>query len=295
MIIDFIRGFFMALADSVPGVSGGTIAFLMGFFDKFINSLNYLMKGTKDEKIKSIKFLAKIFIGWIVGMGLAVTILANLFDKEIYKMSSLFLGFIIAAIPVMIMEEKESVKGKYQNIIWAIIGATAVILLSSLKMGSNLDLTHLNIGMLVYIFIAGMLAISAMVLPGISGSTILLSFGLYIPVINGVKDFLHFDFSSFALLFTLGLGILFGVATVLRLIKKLLDNHRSAIVYAIIGMMIGSLYAIVIGPTTLKVPQAAMTLKTFSIIFFIIGVVIVLAFQQVKNLPFYKKELAKDE
>ena len=295
MIIDFIRGFFMALADSVPGVSGGTIAFLMGFFDKFINSLNYLMKGTKEERIKSIKFLAKIFVGWIVGMGLAVTILANLFDKEIYKMSSLFLGFIIAAIPVMIMEEKESVKGKYQNIIWAIIGATAVILLSSLKMGSNLDLTHLNIGMLVYIFIAGMLAISAMVLPGISGSTILLSFGLYIPVINGVKDFLHFDFSSFALLFTLGLGILFGVATVLRLIKKLLDNHRSAIVYAIIGMMIGSLYAIVIGPTTLKVPQAAMTLKTFSIIFFIIGVVIVLAFQQVKNLPFYKKELAKDE
>ena len=295
MIIDFIRGFFMALADSVPGVSGGTIAFLMGFFDKFINSLNYLMKGTKEEKIKSIKFLAKIFLGWIVGMGLAVTILANLFDKEIYKMSSLFLGFIIAAIPVMIMEEKESVKGKYKNIIWAIVGAVAVILLSSLKMGSNLDLTHLNIGMLVYIFIAGMLAISAMVLPGISGSTILLSFGLYIPVINGVKDFLHFDFSSFALLFALGLGILFGVATVLRLIKKLLDNHRSAIVYAIIGMMIGSLYAIVIGPTTLKVPQAAMTLKTFSIIFFIIGVVIVLAFQQVKNLPFYKKELAKDE
>lgn len=295
MIIDFIRGFFMALADSVPGVSGGTIAFLMGFFDKFINSLNYLMKGTKEEKIKSIKFLAKIFLGWIVGMGLAVTILANLFDKEIYKMSSLFLGFIIAAIPVMIMEEKESVKGKYKNIIWAIVGAVAVILLSSLKMGSNLDLTHLNIGMLVYIFIAGMLAVSAMVLPGISGSTILLSFGLYIPVINGVKDFLHFDFSSFTLLFALGLGILFGVATVLRLIKKLLDNHRSAIVYAIIGMMIGSLYAIVIGPTTLKVPQEAMTLKTFSIIFFIIGVVIVLAFQQVKNLPFYKKELAKDE
>ena len=295
MIIDFIRGFFMALADSVPGVSGGTIAFLMGFFDKFINSLNYLMKGTKEEKIKSIKFLAKIFLGWIVGMGLAVTILANLFDKEIYKMSSLFLGFIIAAIPVMIMEEKESVKGKYKNIIWAIVGAVAVILLSSLKMGSNLDLTHLNIGMLVYIFIAGMLAVSAMVLPGISGSTILLSFGLYIPVINGVKDFLHFDFSSFTLLFALGLGIIFGVATVLRLIKKLLDNHRSAIVYAIIGMMIGSLYAIVIGPTTLKVPQEAMTLKTFSIIFFIIGVVIVLAFQQVKNLPFYKKELAKDE
>ena len=295
MIIDVIRGFFMALADSVPGVSGGTIAFLMGFFDKFINSLNYLMKGTKEERIKSIKFLAKLFLGWIIGMGLAVTILANLFDKEIYKMSSLFLGFIIAAIPVMIIEEKETVKGKYINIIWAIVGALAVILLSSLKMGSNLDLTHLNIGMLIYIFIAGMLAISAMVLPGISGSTILLSFGLYIPVISGVKDFLHFDLSSFPLLLALGLGILFGVATVLRIIKKLLDKHRSAMVYAIIGMMLGSLYAIVIGPTTLKVPQAAMTIKTFSILFFIIGAVIVVAFQQLKNLPFYKKQIAEDE
>ena len=293
MIIDVIRGFFMALADSVPGVSGGTIAFLMGFFDKFINSLNYLLKGTKEEKIKSIKFLAKLFLGWIIGMGLAVTILANLFDKEIYKMSSLFLGFIIAAIPVMIIEEKETVKGKYINIIWAIVGALAVILLSSLKMGSNLDLTHLNIGMFIYIFIAGMLAISAMVLPGISGSTILLSFGLYIPVISGVKDFLHFDLSSFPLLLALGLGILFGVATVLRIIKKLLDKHRSAMVYAIIGMMLGSLYAIVIGPTTLKVPQNAMTLKTFSILFFIIGAVIVVAFQQLKNLPFYKKQIAE--
>ena len=101
MIINVIRGFFMALADSVPGVSGGTIAFLMGFFDKFINSLNYLLKGTKEEKIKSIKFLVKLFLGWIIGMGLAVTILANLFDKEIYKMSSLFLGFIIAVITLL--------------------------------------------------------------------------------------------------------------------------------------------------------------------------------------------------
>ena len=283
MIIDVIRGFFMALADSVPGVSGGTIAFLMGFFDKFINSLNYLLKGTKEEKIKSIKFLAKLFLGWIIGMGLAVTILANLFDKEIYKMSSLFLGFIIAAIPVMIIEEKETVKGKYINIIWAIVGALTVILLSSLKMGSNLDLTHLNIGMFIYIFIAGMLAISAMVLPGISGSTILLSFGLYIPVISGVKDFLHFDLSSFPLLLALGLGILFGVATVLRIIKKLLDKHRSAMVYAIIGMMLGSLYSIVMGATTLDIPQPAMTFSTFNIITFILGGVIITGLELLKR------------
>ena len=290
MVVNIIRGFCMALADSVPGVSGGTIAYLMGFFDKFIYSLNYLMKGTKKERLESIKFLAKIGIGWIIGMGLSVTILATLFDKGIYKMSSLFLGFIIAAIPIMIMEEKDYIKGKYKNILWAILGGSAVLFLSILKFGSNIDLANLNIGMILYIFIAGVLAISAMVLPGISGSTLLLTFGLYIPIITGIKNFLHFDFSDFALLFIFGLGVLTGIFTSLKGIKKLLDKNRSAMVYAILGMMITSLYAIVIGPTTLKVPQAAMTLKTFDILFFTIGVILVFGFQALKKLPFYKKE-----
>lgn len=295
MVVDMMRGFCMALADSVPGVSGGTIAFLMGFFDKFINSLNYLMKGTKEEKIKSIRFLSKLFLGWIIGMGLSVTMLANFFEKGIYNMSSLFLGFIIAAIPIIIAEEKASMRGKYKNIIWGVFGILIVILLSSLKIGSNIDVSNLDIGMVLYIFVAGMIAISAMVLPGISGSTLLLAFGIYIPVINGIKDFLHFDFSSFWLLFILGLGILFGIFSSLRGIKKLLDSHRSATVYAIIGMMIGSLYAIIIGPTTLKEPQAVMSIHTFNIVYFILGILIVFGLQKMKELPFYKREMEKDE
>ncbi|MGL4663443.1 MAG: undecaprenyl phosphate translocase family protein, partial [Clostridium butyricum] len=66
-IINFIRGFCMALADSVPGVSGGTIAFLLGFYDKFIGSLDAIVAGKKAEKIGGIKFLIKIGIGWITG------------------------------------------------------------------------------------------------------------------------------------------------------------------------------------------------------------------------------------
>ena len=67
VVIDMIRGFCMAMADSVPGVSGGTIAFLMGFYDKFINSLNDLISGKKAEKIEALKFLAKLGVGWVVG------------------------------------------------------------------------------------------------------------------------------------------------------------------------------------------------------------------------------------
>lgn len=77
-MLNFIRGFCMALADSVPGVSGGTVAFLLGFYDKFITSLDHLMSGTKEEKIEAIKFLIRIGIGWVIGMGAAVSVLASI-------------------------------------------------------------------------------------------------------------------------------------------------------------------------------------------------------------------------
>ena len=132
MILNIILGFCMALADSVPGVSGGTVAFLLGFYDEFINSLNYLIKGNKEERIKAIKFLIKLLIGWVVGMALAVSILANVFDQGIYKISSLFLGLVITSIPIMIMEEKKNLKNK-KNMLFMIPGILLVVVLSIIK------------------------------------------------------------------------------------------------------------------------------------------------------------------
>lgn len=110
VVIDMIRGFCMAMADSVPGVSGGTIAFLMGFYDKFINSLNDLISGKKAEKIEALKFLAKLGVGWVVGFVSCVLILTKLFDTYIYEISSLFIGLTLFAIPVVFMEEKRVLK-----------------------------------------------------------------------------------------------------------------------------------------------------------------------------------------
>ena len=282
----------MALADSVPGVSGGTVAFLLGFYDEFINSLNYLIKGCKEERIKAIKFLIKLLIGWVVGMSLAVSILANVFDEGIYKISSLFLGLVITSIPIMIMEEKKNLKNK-KNMLFMIPGILLVVVLSIIKVTKGLDLQNLNLGMIIYIMISGMLAISAMVLPGISGSTLLLSFGLYIPIITAIKNLLHFAFSGFSLLLIFGIGVLLGIFVSIRGIKKVLEKYRSQTLYVIIGMMIGSLYAIIVGPTTLKVPKEAMNFHNFSIIYFLIGILIVFGLQKMKSLPFYKKELKK--
>ena len=274
----------MALADSVPGVSGGTVAFLLGFYDKFITSLDHLMSGTKEEKIEAIKFLIRIGIGWVVGMGAAVSVLASIFDDRIYEISSLFLGLIIFAIPMICKEEKDSLKGKYQNIIWAVIGVVLVAAITYFNpvsgKGISVSVEHLNIALVVYIFAVAMVAISAMVLPGISGSTMLLIFGLYVPVITALKEVMHLHLSYFPVIVIFGLGVLAGI----KLIRRALENHRSAMIYFVIGMMIGSLYAIVMGPTTLENTKAAMTLHTFHPIFFIIGIVIVFGLEKIKAI-----------
>lgn len=276
----------MALADSVPGVSGGTVAFLLGFYDKFITSLDHLMSGTKEEKIEAIKFLIRIGIGWVIGMGAAVSVLASIFDDKIYEISSLFLGLIIFAIPMICKEERDSLKGKYQNIIFVVIGVVLVAAITYFNpvSGKGISVEHLNVTLGIYIFAVAMVAISAMVLPGISGSTMLLIFGLYVPVITAVKEVMHLNLSYFPVVVIFGLGVLTGIALVIKLIKRALENHRSAMIYFVIGMMIGSLYAIVMGPTTLENTKAAMTLHTFHPVFFIIGIAIVFGLEKIKAI-----------
>lgn len=285
-ILNFINGFCMALADSVPGVSGGTVAFILGFYDKFIGSLDGLFRGKMEEKKSALLFLIKLGIGWACGFIIAALVLGSIFNEQIYNISSLFIGFIIFAIPIVIYEEREALKKNYLNVIFALIGIVFVVAITLLNpasgQGISVHVDNLCIGLIAYVFFAAMIAISAMVLPGISGSTLLLIFGLYVPIMSAVKEFLHMNFSYFPILCVFGLGVITGIVLFVGLIRKALENFRPQTIYVIIGMMIGSLFSIVMGPTTLEVPQAAMSFNTFNILFFIIGGVIIIGLQAFK-------------
>ncbi|WP_321994328.1 DUF368 domain-containing protein [Clostridium butyricum] len=287
-IINFIRGFCMALADSVPGVSGGTIAFLLGFYDKFIGSLDAIVAGKKAEKIDGIKFLIKIGIGWIAGFVISMLFLGSIFEAQIYNISSLFLGFIIFAIPIIIKEEKESLIDKYKNVVFLIGGIIIVSAITyfnpATKGGIDISIDRLSIGLGVYVFVVGMIAISAMVLPGISGSTLLLIFGLYVPIVSAVKEVITFNFDYLPIVMIFGFGVLGGIFATIRIVKYVLNNYRSQTIYMILGLMIGSLYAVVMGPASLEIPKPPMTFSTFSIMFFIIGGILILGLQQMKNI-----------
>ena len=289
-ILNFIRGFCMALADSVPGVSGGTIAFILGFYDDFVNSLNNLISGDKLDRINAFKFLSKIGIGWVVGFILSVLFITNIFEKNIYEINSLFLGFIISPIPLIVKSERKTLKNNKKNIIFLIIGITVVGSMTyfnpvtSSGQSFSIKYDNLNLLFIAYIFISGLVAISAMVLPGISGSTILLIFGLYAPILNGVKEILKLNFDYLPGILIFGFGVLLGVLLTVRTVRYLLKTFRSQTIYLIIGLMIGSIYSVIIGPTSLEIPKPPMNIQTFSIVFFIIGCALVPGLEKLKEV-----------
>jgi len=286
MLKDGMNGFCMALADSVPGVSGGTVAFIMGFYDCFIGSIHDLAFGKTQEKKNALRYLAKLGAGWFIGMALAVIVLSALFEKHIYAVSSLFIGFIAGAIPLIIKEEKESFREIKKGILFSLIGIVLVagITWANGRIDSaSMDLGQFSAGLAVKLFFIGMVAISAMFLPGISGSTLLLIFGAYIPVITAVKGFLSMDFAYLPCLLFFGCGVIAGAMTVVKAIRVCLEKFRPQTIYMILGMMVGSFYAIVMGPTTLEIPKAAMNLGNFQILPCLIGIALVAGMQMMKE------------
>ena len=279
----------MALADSIPGVSGGTIAFIIGFYDEFVNSLHHLISGSKIERISALRFLSKIGIGWATGFLLSVIFITSIFEKNIYEISSLFMGFIIASIPLIIKSEKHTLL-EIKNIGFLIIGIGLVFAMtyfnpiSSAGRSFSIKSENLNIMLGVYIFLSGMIAISAMVLPGISGSTILLIFGLYTPILNGIKGVLKLNFGYLPGVTIFGCGILIGVLVTVRGVRSLLRKFRPQTIYCIIGLMIGSIYAVIMGPLSLEIPQAPMNIYSFNIVFFVLGCILVPALEGLKVL-----------
>ena len=270
-------GFFMALADSVPGVSGGTVAFLAGEYDRFISSFGNLVGKDKARRRQALLFLLRLGIGWLCGMGLSVTLLAGMFTTHIYVVSSLFLGLVAASIPLVAVEEWGTLKQcRWWHAAFFLAGAGAVVALSLAHF--RIATGALNPLSALYILVSGALAISAMVLPGISGSTLLLAFGLYVPIITGLKQLLSFDFSAFPLLLLFGVGVLIGIFATFRGIRFLLARHRPATVCAILGLMAGSLFAVVMGPTTLADPLPPLSPANSHVGFFLLGVVVVAAF-----------------
>ena len=286
MLTTILHGMSMALADSVPGVSGGTVAFILGFYERFLNAIHDFFGRDSGLRKAAFRYLVKFAIGWAVGMGGSVLILSRVFEQHIYFLSSLFLGLTLGSIPFIVYAERKCLKNAARNLVFTAIGIALVCALTFLRgsagLSDGLHFQSLSLLQLGYLALCGMLAISAMLLPGISGSTLLLIFGVYIPAVNAAKELLHLHLEYLPGVLALAVGIGLGVILTADSIRSALRKHRSKMIYLILGLMLGSLYAICMGPTTLNTPMPALSLSSFRPLGFLLGAALPLVLEAAK-------------
>lgn len=293
MLINIFNGMVMALADSVPGVSGGTIAFILGFYDKFIDNLHEFFEGEMGKRWDSFKYLFNLGLGWVFGLLLSIFFLSELFQKEIYFMSSVFLGLTLMSLPFLIQSEKKILRENKEDFYFIFIGIILVVFLVYFRGKSRLigdfDLINPNIFDYIYLFVAGAFAISAMVLPGISGSSILLIAGVYIPIVEALGEVMRFNFEKILPILVMSLGIIFGIFMSIRIIREKMRKNRDKMIYLILGMIVGSLFAIIMGPTTVG-KNLSLNLDNFSLSGFIIGIFILFVLELIRILRIKKEK-----
>ena len=253
-ILDIIKGILMGIANIIPGVSGGTMAVSLGIFDRLISAITHLFKDFK----KSVMTLLPI------GLGLAIGIVGFSYGVEyLLKAHTLptclaFVGLILGGLPVLLEEMKDGMKeqgGKLRirdGIAFFVLFAVAIVL--PLLQGSNSGLTSLSPtpGMMLTLFFIGVIAAGTMIIPGVSGSLVMMILGYYYGIINTITDFLtalkNMDFeglkTGFLLLFPFGIGVLVGIGLVAKLIDYLFQKQKVATYSAIIGLIIASPFAI---------------------------------------------------
>ena len=235
----FIRGILMGSADIVPGVSGGTIALITGIYAHLVEAISNIkfgfikplfkadFKGFKTQLLDEIDF--KFFIPLILGIGVAFLTLAKVvtycMDVHTALTFSFFLGLILASAVILFRKiDKINIK----HVVCALIGCILTYLFVSMN---PIAANH----SLLVIFFSGMIAICAMILPGISGSFLLLLLGQYEYMLNALH---HFHFSE---IIVFVVGALIGILGFSRILNYLLKNYEELTMAFLIGVMLGSL------------------------------------------------------
>ena len=218
-MLSAFHGLCMALADSVPGVSGGTIAFILGFYDDLLRALHGLFGRDRSVRQQSLRALLRFGAGWAAGMIACILVLAELFELHIYFMCSLFLGLSAAAFPLVLRAERSALRNAARCAPLALLGAALTVGLTLLRADTAVSLrvefSQIRVWPLLYLFISGAAAVSAMILPGISGSALLLIAGVYLPAMHALRQLLRLDFSGLPGILTLCLGAVAGAVGML--------------------------------------------------------------------------------
>jgi len=257
----FIVGGVMGIANIIPGVSGGTMAVVFGIYEDLMDALAKFIKDS-DNRIYYIIFLVVLFSGALFSILAFSKALGWAFDN--YELMTLyfFMGLILGSIPVIVKTHND-MRINIPRIISLLIGIGAVVVLDIYQQGSGtsaqiIDYSQYNIWNYIYFTFCGVIAASAMIIPGLSGSFILLMLGVYRTVldsISGITDLLlNRGFTPEAkvrifIILSLGIGVIFGILGFARFMSWALKHYAAVTMYFILGLLLGSIYQIFPGFT----------------------------------------------
>lgn len=245
-IKNFILGMLMGIANLVPGVSAGTIAIISGKYDDILTSASEFLSFKFSKKI--LLLLVPLFLGLIIAIFSFSSFIILLLDKyELYLMNT-FVGLILGGLFLIF---KEIDIKKATNLISFIVSLaifSAIFFFMSGSAENNVSFINL--------FFGGIIGASAMVLPGISGSSMLLIMGVYEPILQGVSDF------DFSILIPVAAGIVFGIVFIVKLLSYLLKNYYQIIMSILLALTLSG---------GLKI--LPLTDNYFSYLFIILGII----------------------
>lgn len=250
MIKAILRGMVIGIANIIPGVSGGTMAVAMGIYDKMIHAATHLFSEFK----KSMKVLLPILIGAVIAIVVVARIIEFAFDKAPIQTNLFFIGLILGSLPMM----AQKVKGntiRISHIISFLIFFVLVIAFALMGEGEEraAELTINLIGALK-LFGVGVVAAATMVIPGVSGSMMLMLMGYYNPVLKTINSFVSNladgnvagMWHDCGFLIPFGIGVVFGIFAIAKIIEKIFEKFPMQAYWAIIGLIIASPVAIVL-------------------------------------------------
>lgn len=252
--MDTIKGMLIGIANIIPGVSGGTMAVSLGIYDKLIGSVAGL---TRDWK-KSLKTLLPIAVGCGLGIVGFTYAIEYLLSRHTFVTCMAFVGLILGGIPVLLGSLKQELARSSSKIGFSAVAAFALLFLVALFLpmmkaeDEVLKTFSVSAGTLVSLFFVGVIASATMVIPGVSGSLVMMILGYYYGIINTIKSFLDalkvFDMAGlahgFALLMPFGIGVLLGIFLIARLITFLFNRFGIQTYCAILGLIFASPFAI---------------------------------------------------
>lgn len=241
-IVLMIKGFLFGIANIIPGVSGGTLALTMGVYEDLIESISHFFKDVR----KSLKFLCVFGLGAVLSILLMSKVISLSLDKFPFPTTLFFVGLIIGGIPLLTRKVRKN-KVKPFNVLLFLITFGIVIGMAFMQEGNNVvSLSNVTPWMMFLLFIAGMVAAATMVIPGVSGSFVLMLLGFYKPVVNTVSQLTDFSMLGHNLLVLVpfGIGVLLGIVLIAKLIEFLFNKYELSTYYAILGFLIASIFTL---------------------------------------------------